>query len=264
MTIKVLLDCQQSDFLYRSTQWGESSWKLNVGETFPYIPVNSFLILADIYQIPQKTVPCHLFTVWNKPLKLHIITDGNPGGFCCCSEVLMWVWSVRSSPSVRQRRRDRSRIHRSLWPSHPASAYPRCLHITQQDRERLMKKGKQRERERQSEAKATQRYTVRAPYDVRATGAGWGESGSLFRSTASSSSYHHHPPTPPHPPHTDTRRWGQERSAGGGAKRGGGRASSSRLGHKHTHQLLNEASLSLYLEEFIQSSLFKVWSRSFL
>lgn len=195
MTIKVLLDCQQSDFLYRSTQWGESSWKLNVGETFPYIPVNSFLILADIYQIPQKTVPCHLFTVWNKPLKLHIITDGNPGGFCCCSEVLMWVWSVRSSPSVRQRRRDRSRIHRSLWPSHPASAYPRCLHITQQDRERLMKKGKQRERERQSEAKATQRYTVRAPYDVRATGAGWGESGSLFRSTASSSSYHHHPPT---------------------------------------------------------------------
>lgn len=78
----------------------------------------------------------------------------------------MWVWSVRSSPSVRQRRRDRSRIHRSLWPSHPASAYPRCLCITQQDRERLTKKVN-RERERQSEAKATQSYQsymVLAPY----------------------------------------------------------------------------------------------------
>lgn len=61
----------------------------------------------------------------------------------------MWVWRVRSSPSVRQRRRDRSRKHRSLWPSHPASAYPRCLRITQQNR------GRERDRVKPKLPKAT-------------------------------------------------------------------------------------------------------------
>lgn len=61
----------------------------------------------------------------------------------------MWVWRVRSSPSVRQRRRDRSRKHRSLWPSHPASACPRCLRITQQNR------GRERDRVKPKLPKAT-------------------------------------------------------------------------------------------------------------
>lgn len=76
---------------------------------------------------------------------------------------------MRSSPSVHQRRHDRSRIHRSLWPSHPASAYPRCLHITQQGRERSAEREK-RERRRQSEAKATQSYVVLAPYTRESRG----------------------------------------------------------------------------------------------
>lgn len=61
-------------------------------------------------------------------------------------EVLVWFPSVRPSPSVRQRRRDRSRIRRSLWPSHPASEYQRCLKVppstAEMGRER---EGKQRE-----------------------------------------------------------------------------------------------------------------------
>lgn len=78
--------------------------------------------------------------------------DGNFGafqGFSSQRWVLMWVWRVRSSPSVRQRRRDRSRKHRSLWPSHPASAYPRCLRITQQNR------GRERDRVKPKLPKAT-------------------------------------------------------------------------------------------------------------
>lgn len=88
------------------------------------------------YKLPRKLIPVWIETLfhhWWKPWWMFV---------WFCTEVLMWSWS--SSPSVRQRRRDRSRIHRSLWPSHPASAYPRCLHITQQ----RTRKGKQRKRER--------------------------------------------------------------------------------------------------------------------
>lgn len=80
----------------------------------------------------------------------------NPGGSSVWLLSLQRSVIVRSSPSVHQRRHDRSRTHRSLWPSHPASAYPRCLRITQHPagRERWGRKGKQRER--QGEARATQ------------------------------------------------------------------------------------------------------------
>lgn len=50
-------------------------------------------------------------------------------GFFFAALIVGVSLSVRSSPSVRQRRRDRSRTHRSLWPSHPASECPRCLRI---------------------------------------------------------------------------------------------------------------------------------------
>lgn len=118
----------------------------------------------------------------------------------------MWFWSRRSSPSVRQRRHDRSRIHRSLWPSHPASVYPRCLRITQQ-----AKRGWQRKVKREREAEWSQSYPKLYGHcslqDVRTRGLGWGVWVSLFGSTAWSSSYHHH-----HPPH-----WCQE--VGWGEKR---------------------------------------------
>lgn len=106
----------------------------------------------------------------------------------------MWFWSRRSSPSVRQRRHDRSRIHRSLWPSHPASAYPRCLCITQQ-----AKRGWQRKVKRERGAEWSQSYPKLYGHcslqDVRTRGVGWGVRVSLFGSTALSSSYQQPPPT---------------------------------------------------------------------
>lgn len=140
--------------------------------------------------------------------------------------------------------------------------YPRCLRITQQ-----AKRGWQRKVKREREAEWSQSnpklYGHCSLQDVRTRRVGWGDRVSLFGSTASSSFYHHHH----HPPH-----WCQEVGCQReeGARRGGEESSwrqlrdtgvtSSRLGHKHTHQQLNQASLSVCQGEFIQSSLFKVWS----
>lgn len=111
----------------------------------------------------------------------------------------MWVRSVRSSPSGRQRRRDRSRIHRSLWPSHPAAACPRCLSITQQDRDR--------DRDREWSQRYPKTHGPPRPLQ-RARGVGGETSGS----TALSSSYNHQQPPTGGPrragPVSSWRNWG--------------------------------------------------------
>lgn len=68
---------------------------------------------------------------------------------------------------MHQRRRDRSRTHRSLWPSHLASAYQRCLHITP-----AKNTGGHRERERERD-----RVKAERPKGVRSSSPTGGDGG---------------------------------------------------------------------------------------